>query len=59
MKIVGGLVERSPQGGAGEIGGLIPVMAHHHRSKDIFHFAKPGFPYNIGNFLKEYDYTML
>ena len=43
VKIVGGLVGRSPQGGAGEIGGLIPVMAHHHRSKDIFHFAKPGF----------------
>ena len=26
------------QGGAGEIGGLIPVMAAHHRSADIFHF---------------------
>ena len=27
------------QGGAGEIGGLIPVMAAHHRSADIFHFT--------------------
>ena len=47
------------QGGApGEIGGLIPVMAHHHRSRDIFHFPKPAFSPIYKSRMLEWTYLL-